>query len=112
MGTATRIASVVAAAGLLVLLSPRSAAAQRTSSLSWVRLEGADQCIGAQELARRVEERVGRRVFVSASQAELSLEGHVERQLRWVYFAAAAWCFVSAGLCFQIARAALGTPTP
>ncbi|HMI92186.1 MAG TPA: hypothetical protein VK509_12510, partial [Polyangiales bacterium] len=55
------------------------ASAQRTSSLSWVRLAGAEDCIGTQALAERVEHRVGHRVFVSASQADLSLEGHVER---------------------------------
>lgn len=55
------------------------ALAQRTSSLSWVRLAGAEGCIPTQTLAERVEQRVGRQVFVSASQADLSLEGHVER---------------------------------
>jgi hypothetical protein len=55
------------------------ARAQRTSSLSWVRLPGAEGCIPTQTLAERVEQRVGRQVFVSASQADLSLEGHVER---------------------------------
>lgn len=53
--------------------------AQRTSSLSWVRLPGTEGCIPTQTLAERVEQRVGRQVFVSASQADLSLEGHVER---------------------------------
>src|SRR5689334_7531634 len=47
--------------------------AQRTSSLSWVRLPGAETCIPTQTLAERVEQRVGRQVFVSASQADLSL---------------------------------------
>jgi hypothetical protein len=74
-----RLAKVAVLIGVLALFAS-SAAAQRTSSLSWVRLEGAEACIGAQELARRVEERVGRRVFVSASQADLSLEGHVARE--------------------------------
>jgi hypothetical protein len=73
------VANVVLLSGMLGLFAS-GAAAQRTSSLSWVRLEGAEECIGAQELARRVEERVGRRVFVSASQADLSLEGHVARE--------------------------------
>lgn len=75
-----RIASVVVVTGVLALGIASQAAAQRTSSLSWVRLEGAERCIGAQELARRVEARVGRQVFVSASQADLSLEGHVKRE--------------------------------
>jgi hypothetical protein len=63
----------------LTALSTECARAQRTSSLSWVRLSGAESCISTQALAARVEQRLGRRVFVSASQADLSLEGHVER---------------------------------
>jgi hypothetical protein len=58
------------------------ARAQRTSSLSWVRLKGTEECISTQALAERVEQRVGHAVFVSASQADLSLEGHVERVAR------------------------------
>ncbi len=53
--------------------------AERTSSLSWVRLEGAEACIGTQELAQAVEDRLARKVFVSASEADVSVEGHVER---------------------------------
>jgi hypothetical protein len=67
---------------LLALLAPLSARADephpRTSSLSWVRLPGAESCIATQDLARRVEARLGRSVFVSASQADVSVEGHVE----------------------------------
>lgn len=55
------------------------AAAQRTSSLGWIRLEGAESCISTQALAQAVEERLGRKVFVSASQADVSVEGHVAR---------------------------------
>lgn len=58
------------------------AQAQRTSSLSWVRLPGAESCISTQALAERVEQRLGRAAFVSASQADLSLEGHVERDAK------------------------------
>lgn len=54
-------------------------AAGRTSSLSWVRLEGADSCISTQALARAVEERLHRPVFVSASQGEVSVEGRIQR---------------------------------
>lgn len=61
---------------------PSGARAQRTSSLSWVRLRGTEDCISTQALAERVEQRVGHAVFVSASQADLSLEGHVERSVK------------------------------
>jgi hypothetical protein len=59
--------------------------AGRTSSLSWVRLDGAESCIGTQELAQKVEKRLKRKVFVSASEADVSVEGHVERSgpSRW-----------------------------
>jgi hypothetical protein len=77
------IAGLIRCAWLLCALAAGlhapHAAAQRTSSLSWVRLPGAEDCIGAQALAQRVEQRLGRPVFVSASQADISLEGRVER---------------------------------
>jgi len=50
----------------------------RTSSLSWVRMPGADACVATQDLAKRVEARLGRAVFVSASVADVSVEGRVE----------------------------------
>ncbi len=50
----------------------------RTSSLSWVRLPGAEECVATQPLARAVEERLGRTVFVSAAQADVSVEGRIE----------------------------------
>ena len=49
-------------------------------------MPGAESCVPTQELARDVELRLGRRVFVSASQADVSIEGRVERraqQNRW-----------------------------
>jgi hypothetical protein len=49
----------------------------RTSALSWVRLPGADGCIGAPALAASVEARLGRRVFVAPADAEISVEGTV-----------------------------------
>jgi len=52
----------------------------QTSSLSWVRLEGAESCIGTQALARAVEERLKRKVFVSVSEADVSVEGHVAKE--------------------------------
>jgi len=50
----------------------------RTSSLSWVRMQGAESCISTQALARAVEARLHRSVFVSAARADLSVEGSVE----------------------------------
>lgn len=52
----------------------------RTSSLSWIRLEGAAGCVATRDLARDVEQRLGRSVFVSASKADVSVEGHIAPQ--------------------------------
>lgn len=49
----------------------------RTSALSWVRLPGAEGCMGAPKLAAAVEDRLGRRVFVPPADAEISVEGTV-----------------------------------
>lgn len=46
-------------------------------ALSWVREQGAESCITAIELATRVEALLGRLIFVSASEAELVVEGYV-----------------------------------
>ena len=78
-------AATVAPAALLgsVLLfasSPAAAQTGRTSSLSWLRMPGADACIATQALARSVEERLGRHVFVSASAADVSVEGRIEKR--------------------------------
>jgi hypothetical protein len=51
----------------------------RTSALGWVRLPGAEGCPTAQDVAQAVEERLGRAVLVAASDAELAIEGRVER---------------------------------
>lgn len=45
--------------------------------LNWVRLDGAQSCISASELAERVEARVGRVLFAPASDAGLSVDGRV-----------------------------------
>ncbi|HUS65807.1 MAG TPA: hypothetical protein VMZ28_14750 [Kofleriaceae bacterium] len=71
-----RASGVLLAISLLCAAAP--ARAQRTSSLSWTRLPGAEACLGAAELARRGEERLGRAALVTPSQAELSVEGRVE----------------------------------
>src|SRR5690606_16218881 len=55
-----------------------------TSSLSWVRMPGAEGCASSAALARAVEERLARRVFVSAADADLAVEGRAERtQAGW-----------------------------
>ena len=71
---ASRIAATLATLGL----ARAAHAAPRTSSLSWVRLAGADACVSTQDLARDVETRLGRSVFVSPAQADLSVEGRIE----------------------------------
>jgi hypothetical protein len=45
--------------------------------LNWVRETGAEKCITSVELAKKVEHILGRPVFVSASEAELVIEGYV-----------------------------------
>ena len=68
------------------MLCPLPAYAQnthaRTSSLSWVRLQGAENCIATNALAQAVESRLKRKVFVSASQADVSVEGSVSQTKR------------------------------
>ncbi|MDD9969180.1 MAG: hypothetical protein OXR73_23260 [Myxococcales bacterium] len=66
---------MTAIGGLAVLTS--QAAAQRAPSLGWVRMPGAEACISTRALAERVERRLQRDVFVSASQSELAVEGRV-----------------------------------
>ncbi len=63
----------------LFAVSAGARAEERTSSLSWLRLEGAESCVATQDLAKAVETRLGRVAFVSAAQADLSIEGHVRR---------------------------------
>jgi uncharacterized protein YbjT (DUF2867 family) len=68
--------------GWTLAMLPSEAAASdgpRTSSLSWERLPGAESCIATQDLARAVERRLRREVFVSAARADISVEGRVER---------------------------------
>ena len=60
----------------------------RTSSLSWVRLPGADSCVATQDLAKDVEGLLGRSVFVSASHADVSVEGRIEPKPRGGFRAA------------------------
>jgi hypothetical protein len=51
--------------------------ATRGPALNWVRMQGADDCIAAVELADRVEARLGRRVFTRVNDAVLVIEGRV-----------------------------------
>ncbi len=64
----------------VLLWSGSLAAAPKTASLSWSRLEGAKDCIGTHQLAAKVESMAGRAILVSAAQAELSVEGRVQPQ--------------------------------
>ncbi|MBX3192299.1 MAG: hypothetical protein KF819_35240 [Labilithrix sp.] len=77
----TRIAAALIGLLAFLLGAPGRAAppagGPRTSALSWVRLPGADACIAAPALAAAVEARLGRRVFVPPSDAELSVEGTI-----------------------------------
>jgi len=75
------VASVVAA--LVASWCPSAWAQQgkkRTSTLGWDRLPGADACVATQPLARAVEARLGRKVFVSPAEADVSVEGRVEKR--------------------------------
>jgi len=70
----------LAALGLVLAMGlARSAGAQTATSLSWSRLPGAESCIGAAELARRIDERRGRPLLVAPSRAQQSAEGTVGR---------------------------------
>lgn len=57
-----------------------SGARERSSSLSWVRMPGAEGCIASASLARAVETQLSRSVFVSAAEGELAVEGRAERR--------------------------------
>jgi hypothetical protein len=76
-----RAAAVLVTFTLAMFAVPAAGApaAARTSSLAWVRADGADTCIGGKELAEAVEQILGRRVFVSASAADVAVEGHVDK---------------------------------
>jgi hypothetical protein len=74
----------VAAIFLLALGGGRAAAgdapSKKTASLGWSRLEGADGCIATRDLAQGVEKLLGRSALVSASQADLAIEGRIEKR--------------------------------
>lgn len=67
---------------LPVLLAAGSARAEsgslETAALSWVRAESAASCPGAAEVARSIEQRLGRPALVLPSQAGLMVEAYVD----------------------------------
>ena len=71
------IAPLAAASMLAAAHEAHAEEGKRTSSLAWVRLEGAESCIAGAALAQRVEGRLKRKVFVSASDADISVEGSI-----------------------------------
>ncbi|CAN5793596.1 hypothetical protein BH09MYX1_BH09MYX1_66560 [soil metagenome] len=84
-----RLALFASASFALALFATRAAHAEsKPSSLGWVHLDGADSCIAAQALSRAVEARLGHAVFVSPSDAVLSVEGRIgpvtgEPDVKW-----------------------------
>jgi hypothetical protein len=74
------LAVVTSALALGVMAAPRVARAdgERAASLGWVRLPGAEACVGARDLAASVENRLGRTAFVPPASASLFIEGRVE----------------------------------
>lgn len=76
LALAATVAPLVAAADGRGAPDPK----KRTSTLGWLRLGGADACVATQPLARAVEERLGRTVFVSPADADVSVEGRIERR--------------------------------
>ncbi|WP_044965555.1 MULTISPECIES: hypothetical protein [Sorangium] len=70
-----RLAALVA---LVAAERPAAASSgEKTASLSWVRLAGAEACVGARTLAQAVEARLGRAALVSAARADLTIEGRI-----------------------------------
>src|SRR5262245_29355365 len=67
------------AALVAILPAPaRAATEEPTYALSWSRGDGAGECITSHALARAVEARLGRSVFVSPAAAEFMLEARIE----------------------------------
>jgi hypothetical protein len=52
-------------------------AARAGLGLNWVRLPGAESCIASVDLMNRIEQRVGRIIFVRTGEAVLTLDGYV-----------------------------------
>lgn len=77
-GPGAEIGRRTAGAEILALIAI-AVAAPMSSSLSWVRLEGAESCVAPSALAAEVEQRLGRPVFRSPTEADLAVEGRAER---------------------------------
>ncbi|WP_437963500.1 hypothetical protein WMF04_27660 [Sorangium sp. So ce260] len=72
------LARLAALVSLVAAARPAAAASgEQTASLSWVRLGGAEACVGARALAQAVEARLGRAALVSAARADLTIEGRI-----------------------------------
>lgn len=70
-----------ALACLLALWSSARAQADTPApGLNWVRMSGAESCVSAADLALAVETRVGHELFVAPSQADLFMDGRIERR--------------------------------
>src|SRR5262245_4834347 len=74
----TALVSVTAVFLLVTTGTARAEPPARSWSLSWTRASGAETCVGAKALAEAVEALLGKRVFVSAALADLSVEGGIE----------------------------------
>src|SRR5690349_8115883 len=64
--------------GITCAFGATNVRAQAGLGFNWVRLPGAESCIGAGELMQRLEARAGRIMFVRAGEATLSLDGYVQ----------------------------------
>lgn len=74
----TRVFSSLLASALLAASSSYAQSGPvRGPALNWVRLAGAESCIAPVELAQRIEQRLGHRVFVRATDAIIVIEGRV-----------------------------------
>jgi hypothetical protein len=75
-----RVLAVLACIGITAHAVPAFASERRGLALNWIRLEGAERCLTAAELASRIEASVGRVLFVRAAEAELSIDGYVRAE--------------------------------
>jgi hypothetical protein len=79
LGTMGAAALLVVCVVCVVCVAAPAKAGEKTSSLSWVELPGAEACGGAAAIARAVEQHLGRSALVSPAKADFSIEGHAER---------------------------------
>jgi hypothetical protein len=74
---ASSVAAIATAVGCLA--SPARADTNRTTSLSWVELPGAEGCGGGAAMTTAVEQRLGRHALVPADQSDVSIDARAER---------------------------------